>query len=146
MPESLSSPNPRRVLAGRLNHAKRKDLTPAGRERLRQSALVNRPWLFSTGPRSPQGKARSAANGKFKQTGEQSGRKLNFMLAELSRLAGDMASQRRSLQARPDRHQQGEDNDDTENNQRSGTAAPRRAGGSRAARPGRADAVRRSSD
>ena len=40
----------------------RKGLTPAGRERLRRAAARNRPWRFSTGPRTPEGKARSRAN------------------------------------------------------------------------------------
>lgn len=40
----------------------RKGLTPKGRERLRQAALRNKPWRLSTGPRTPEGKARSRAN------------------------------------------------------------------------------------
>jgi len=32
--DSQPAPNPRRVVAGRLNRAKRKGLTPEGRERL----------------------------------------------------------------------------------------------------------------
>ena len=55
-------PNPKRVAAGRLNRMKSKGLTPAGREKLRQSALQRKPWLHSTGPRTPEGKARAAQN------------------------------------------------------------------------------------
>ena len=65
-------PNPNRVRAGRLNRLKRQGLTPAGRERLRQAALRNRPWRFATGPRTPEGKARVAANAKAGQQGPKS--------------------------------------------------------------------------
>jgi hypothetical protein len=61
---TAAGPNPRRVAAGRQNRAKRKGLTPAGRERLRQAALRSRPWQFVTGPRTAAGTARSAQNGR----------------------------------------------------------------------------------
>jgi hypothetical protein len=38
-------------------------LTPQGRRRLQEAALANRPWEHSMGPRTAEGKARSAANG-----------------------------------------------------------------------------------
>src|SRR5437016_5180968 len=63
------NPNPKRVLAGKLNRAKRLGLTPAGREKLRRLALEHRPWRFSTGPRTPEGKAKVAANGRKSQRG-----------------------------------------------------------------------------
>jgi hypothetical protein len=68
-------PDPKRVLAGRLNRLKRRGITPEGREKLRQLALVNRPWQFATGPRTPEGKARAAANGRRRtgRTGEVPG-------------------------------------------------------------------------
>jgi hypothetical protein len=96
--ESRCCPNPRRVAAGKLNRAKRRGLTAEGRERLRQSALALRPWLFSTGPRTIAGKARAAANGRLRKRGEPSWRQLQAMLAGLGQLAGDMAALRRSLQ------------------------------------------------
>ena len=98
MNESLSRPNPKRVAAGRLNRQKNKDLTPAGREKLRQAALANRPWRYATGPKTPAGKARVALNGKLRQKGERSGRELESMLAGLGQLASTMAVLRRSLQ------------------------------------------------
>ena len=52
----------RQIEANRRNWAKWKGLTAEGRERLRQTALRNEPWRFSTGPRTPEGKARSRAN------------------------------------------------------------------------------------
>jgi hypothetical protein len=91
------SPNPRRVAAGRLNQLKRRELTAEGRERLRQSALAHRPWLSATGPRTTAGKARAAANGRFRRVGELSERQLQAMLAGLGRLATDMAALRRSV-------------------------------------------------
>ena len=66
MAEGSHVPNPRRVAAGRLNHQKRKGLTADGLRRLREAAYKNQPWLRSTGPRTPEGKARvgRSRNGK----------------------------------------------------------------------------------
>jgi len=41
------------------------NLSPAGRRSLRRSIRYNKPWLRSTGPRSREGKQRSAANAVF---------------------------------------------------------------------------------
>lgn len=86
-------PNPRRVAAGRLNRLKRKGLTPEGRERLRQTALRNQAWRFSTGPRTPEGKAKVALNGKAK-LGPLSVREIRAQLAELRSLAREMEGSR----------------------------------------------------
>jgi hypothetical protein len=69
-------------------------LTPEGRSRLRQSALVNRPWLRSTGPRTVAGKARVAENGKRRLGGEPSARGVRRQLAALGGLATSMAELR----------------------------------------------------
>jgi hypothetical protein len=69
-------------------------LTPEGRSRLRQSALVNRPWLRSTGPKTPAGKARVAQNGKRRLGGELSAREVRRELAALTGLVVDMAALR----------------------------------------------------
>jgi hypothetical protein len=82
------------VTAGRKNWAKRKGLTPEGRERLRQAALANRPWRFSTGPRTPEGRAKVALNGKAAQQGPLSVRELRAELAKLRALATDMREAR----------------------------------------------------
>src|SRR5262245_57031787 len=92
---SPSTPSPKRVAAGRLNRLKRGPLTAAGRERLRQSALEHQPWLRSTGPRSPAGKARAAANAKVRQKGPLSVRGLRSSLAEACRLVSGMAEARK---------------------------------------------------
>jgi hypothetical protein len=94
---SPPSPNPRRVAAGKRNRKLRRGLTPEGRAKLRQSALAHRPWRFATGPRTAEGKARSAANGRVRQKGELSLRGLHRELAELNGLFGDMVALRRSL-------------------------------------------------
>ena len=47
--------------------AKRPDAE--GRKRLRQAALTNQPWRFSSGPKTTRGKASSAANGKKRKRG-----------------------------------------------------------------------------
>ena len=92
---SPSTPNPRRVLAGQRNRQKRGPLTAAGRERLRQAALEHQPWLRSTGPRTPIGKARAAANGKARQRGELSIREVRASVAAEVGLISDMAAGRR---------------------------------------------------
>ena len=90
-----NAPNPRRVAAGKRNRAKRQGLTAEGREKLRQQALVCQPWRQATGPRTPEGKARAAQNGKVRQTGALSTRALAVELADLQRLMRDMASTRK---------------------------------------------------
>ena len=87
-------PNPKRVAAGKLNRMKRKGLTPEGRERLRQAALRHQPWRFSTGPRSPEGKARVALNGRTGQKGPVSVRQLRAQLSELRLLVREMRESR----------------------------------------------------
>jgi hypothetical protein len=88
--ETAHVPNPRRVAACRLNRAKRKGLTPEGREKLRNAALQNRPWRFSTGPRTAAGKAKVAHNGKKRQLGPRSVREVRADLAGLRALLRDM--------------------------------------------------------
>lgn len=55
----------RKIEANRRNWAKRRGLTAAGRERIRRACLRNQPWRKSTGPRTPEGKARSRGNAVF---------------------------------------------------------------------------------
>src|SRR4051812_40741936 len=86
--------NPKRVAAGKLNVLKRKGLTPEGLERIRAATLANRPWEHSTGPRTPEGKARAAANGRSRQVGERSVRSLRAEVAACLKLVREMASLR----------------------------------------------------
>src|SRR5947209_2080062 len=76
-------PNPRRVAAGKRNWALRKGLTEEGRRRLQEAALRNQPWKHSTGPRTPEGKARSAQNAKKRQLGPRSVREIKRDLADV---------------------------------------------------------------
>ena len=101
MSPSPHSPNPRRVAAGTLNRQKRGPLTDAGRERLRQAALGNRPWLASTGPKTPEGKARAARNRNLRERGLQSAREIRRSLADLTGLISDMAAGRRLVAELP---------------------------------------------
>ena len=104
MASNLSA-NPRRVAAGRANWLKRRGFTAEGRQRLRELALVRRPWLHSTGPKTAAGKARVALNGKRRLGGEPSAREVRRELAALGNLATDMAALRLAL--RPQRPAKG---------------------------------------
>lgn len=89
--------DPTRSATAKRNRAKRKGITPEGREKLRETALRNQPWKFSTGPRTAAGKARVARNGKLRQIGARSVRELHADLAELRMMATALRESRRSL-------------------------------------------------
>ena len=98
MPEGPhDAPKPRRVAANRRNRAKRKGLTPEGREKLRQSALKHRPWRYSTGPRTVEGKARVALAAKKRKAGELSLRELQRQLADVNRLFDGLVTARQMV-------------------------------------------------
>jgi hypothetical protein len=69
---------------------KSKGLTPEGRERLRQAALLHRPWRLTTGPRTPEGKARVATASRARRNGPLSVRELRAELTDLRALATEM--------------------------------------------------------
>lgn len=71
--------------------------TPEGREKLRETALRNRPWKFSTGPRTAAGKARVALNGKRRQAGTRSVRELRADLTELKKMSASLREHRQSV-------------------------------------------------
>src|SRR5437763_784138 len=96
-PPSPSPPNPRKVEAGRKNRALRRGLTDAGRDRLRQAALAGRPWESATGPKTPEGKAKSAANGKVRQVGPKSVREARSELADVRGLIAQMQTAREAV-------------------------------------------------
>jgi hypothetical protein len=89
-------PNPRRVAAGRLNRQKRGPLTPAGRERLRQTALRFRPWRFSTGPKTAAGKLAAARNGKKSQRHAVSVSEQRALRKDVERMLAAMAGCRQA--------------------------------------------------
>ena len=89
-PESVLAKDPKRVLVGRQNRMKWKGLSPQGREKLRQSAQRHQPWRYSTGPRTPAGKAQVALNGKRRQLGIRSVREIKADLAEVRSLLREM--------------------------------------------------------
>ena len=89
----VDQPSPRSI-AGKSNRAKRRGLTPDGRERLRQAALAKKPWIHSTGPRTPAGKSQSALNGKRRQLGVFSVRELRRELSEYQKMTQEMAGTR----------------------------------------------------
>jgi hypothetical protein len=77
-----------------LNRLKRKGLTPEGRQRLRQAALVTKPWLLATGPKTAAGKAKVALNGKRRQIGPRSVREVRAALKEVRELVRQMRQAR----------------------------------------------------
>ena len=85
-----SSPNPRRVAAGQCNRRLRQGLSEAGRVKLSRGALSHRPWEHSTGPRTPSGKAKVAANGRLSQVGPYSVRELREKTVEARMLVRRM--------------------------------------------------------
>jgi hypothetical protein len=89
MAKPVTTPNPKRVAAGRQNQKKWR-LTTEGRDRLRQAALKNKPWRFSTGPRTPEGKAQVVLNGKKRQLGPLSVCEIRAELAGLRDLVQEM--------------------------------------------------------
>jgi hypothetical protein len=84
------TPNPRRVEAGRRNHAKRKGFTPEERERHRQVALEHQPWRHSTGPRTPEGKDRIRASNVARRKGTLSVAAIRAELAQYRSLLDAM--------------------------------------------------------
>jgi hypothetical protein len=71
--------------------------SPQGLERLRATALANRPWTKTKGPTSPEGRARAALNGRYRQRGEKSRREMRAELAGVFALVRQMSATRRSL-------------------------------------------------
>ena len=96
-PSSSPSDDPRRSEPSR--RARRSPITfsAEGLERLRAAARAGRPWERSTGPRTPEGKAKSARNGRIRQKGEKSVRELRAEMAHVSDLINEMTKARESL-------------------------------------------------
>lgn len=73
--------NPRRVAATKIARQKRGPLNQKARAKLRKLAYGRRLWEHTTGPRTPEGKARSAQNGLLSCKGGVSIRGLNRELS-----------------------------------------------------------------
>ena len=91
--------NPLLSAAGRLGRLKQGPMSLDTRQLLREAVLRNRPWERSTGPRTEAGKARSAANGRYRQRGQQSVRQIRGEMAGAQNLIREMAAMRASLGA-----------------------------------------------
>jgi hypothetical protein len=78
------------VIAGRRNRSKRPALSVDARQRLREAAIRNQPWLKSTGPTSNAGKAIVAMNGRGRQKGPRSVRQIRADLADVTELIGSL--------------------------------------------------------
>ena len=89
-----------RMAAGRRNRQLSGPLTERGRQRLRDAALRNQPWRFSTGPRTFEGKARAAMNGRCHQPDPVSLRQLRAGIAGFGGLVSQMAQLRQQLMNR----------------------------------------------
>jgi len=84
------SPDPERVAMGKLSRARWKGFSAKGLERLRESAIRNKPWEHSTGPKTAPGKAQVVANGKKRQKGPKSVREIRAELREMHELIQTM--------------------------------------------------------
>ena len=93
---SSRTPDPRRSEINRRNRQKWRGMSPEGKARVRAAALVHRPWERSTGPRTAEGKARSARNGRLGREG-LSIRELRAELAGVFTLIHQMTASRNSL-------------------------------------------------
>lgn len=76
---------------------KRRKLSPETLQRWRESALRNKPWEHATGPKTPEGKARVAQNGRYAQEGDLSQREIAARVAEFDALATSLAEMRRRI-------------------------------------------------
>jgi hypothetical protein len=63
------SKNPRRVAAGRRNRAQRRPLTTQTLQRLSAAAAAHQPWTRSTGPKTAEGKRKTAQNARKRVAG-----------------------------------------------------------------------------
>jgi hypothetical protein len=89
---SIAGPiaNPRRVAAGKVNGPKRGPLSEASIQRLRAAALRNKPWLHSSGPKTPEWRRQAALNGKCRQLGPRSVREMQADLRAARLLVWDI--------------------------------------------------------
>ena len=96
-PTTTSKKNAKRVEAGRLNQQKSQGLTKQGRDKLRTAIQLVKPWLRSTGPVTPAGKARSKQNGCLTKRGDNGGRALRREMAAVASLIDESQDLRMRL-------------------------------------------------
>lgn len=87
--------NPKRVAAGRANRAKRKPISAETREKLRKAIRRNKPWLWSTGPKTAAGKKKSASNVRWRYAFSD-----GSILEGLKEFAAELAQQQKAKIAR----------------------------------------------
>ena len=86
-----------RLAAGKRNRLLRGALSPAGRQRLRDAALREHPWEYSTGPRTAAGKAAVANNGRKSQKGTTSVRQQRAAMSQAMAMASKLRKLRKEL-------------------------------------------------
>jgi len=87
---SDTSKNPKRVAAGRRNARLRGGWTAEQRTAAKRRAQLHRPWEHSTGPCTPEGKAKAAENGRYAQQGDTSIRQVRNELGDTRGLVAEM--------------------------------------------------------
>src|SRR5690349_20268271 len=90
-------PLTKRQITNRLNRQKRREVTPEGRKKLRETALKHRPWEHATGPRTAAGKVRCARNGKSRQVGILSIPEMRAISGHVYNVVKEMAALRQTL-------------------------------------------------
>jgi hypothetical protein len=88
------------VAAGKLNGSKRRAWTHEDIDRLRRQCLERQPWQHATGPRTADGKQRSASNGNLRRRSPESVRSLRVRAQEIQTLELEMALFRDSVGVR----------------------------------------------
>ena len=81
-----------------MNIRLRRPWSPEDRARQRQNALRFRPWEHATGPKTPEGKRRSAANGPRYQRQPGSQRAVRASLADVRALISASQNLRKALE------------------------------------------------
>jgi hypothetical protein len=92
-----NSKSPARVAAGKRNRLRRGALSPAGRQRLHDAALRDRPWELSTGPRTAAGKAAVANDGRKYQKGTTSVRQQRAAMSQAMAIVSKLRKLRKEL-------------------------------------------------
>jgi hypothetical protein len=94
MAKKTHEPDDGRV-AGGVPQLKPQFFSPEDRQRRREVALKHRPWQYATGPRTPEGKAKVAENGRYAQKNAVSRRQREKEVADAKNLLTQMAAVRR---------------------------------------------------